>query len=130
MKLEQTIPTGDESILFVDDEKPIVDMATEILALLGYNVTACLSPKEGLDLFQKNPNHFDLAITDLTMPGMTGTELSVELLKIKPCLPIILCSGYGNLINTKTINNIGISKFILKPVTVKTFAYSIREVLD
>ncbi len=117
------------SILIVDDEKPIVEMTKEMLEHLGYKPTGILNPIDALNMFEKEPNKFDLVITDMTMPAMTGDKLSEKLLKIKPNLPIILCTGYSNLITEEKAKKIGIAKYVMKPFSVKTIANSIKEAL-
>ena len=91
---EERLPSGRERILFVDDEPPIGKMSSQIFERLGYSVTVCDSSMEALALFKAKPNDFDLVITDMTMPNMTGDKLAVELMKIRPDIPVILCSGY------------------------------------
>jgi CheY-like chemotaxis protein len=101
-----------------------------MLEALGYEVTIRTSSLEALETFQKNPSHFDLVITDQTMPGMTGAELSVCLLEIRPDIPIILCSGYSSVISEEKAMSMGIKKFALKPLSKKDIAVLIRKVLD
>ncbi len=123
------IPTGEESILFVDDEEVIVNMGKSMLEKLGYTVTASTSSREALDLFKQDPEKFDLVITDQTMPGMTGAELSVRLLEIRPDIPIIMCSGYSSVISEEKAMAIGVKKFALKPLTKKDLTRLVRTVL-
>ena len=121
---------GSEHILFVDDEVVLVDMGERMLSALGYRVTAVANGPEALKAFRENPDGFDLVITDMTMPGMTGAELSREILKIKPGFPIILCTGFSEIISEGEAKAMGIRRFLMKPVFLDTLAGEIRAVLD
>jgi PAS domain S-box-containing protein len=121
---------GSEHILFVDDEVVLVDMGERMLSALGYRVTAVANGPEALKTFRENPDDFDLVITDMTMPGMTGAELSREILKIKPGFPIILCTGFSEIISEGEAKAMGIRRFLMKPVFLDTLAGEIRAVLD
>ena len=112
----EQLPTGTERILFVDDEAPIAKMGSQVLERLGYSVTTRTSSMEALELFQSKPNDFDLVVTDMTMPNMTGDKLAVELMKIRPDIPVILCTGYSKKISDETASEIGIKAFAYKPV--------------
>ena len=124
------LPKGSELILLVDDEQPVIELTKDILEFLGYSVKTTLNPCLALEIFKENPKQFDLVITDMTMPQMTGAQLVKELLAIQPDLPTILCTGYSSLISEDTAKQIGISKYMTKPFTMETMAYAIREVLD
>ncbi len=121
---------GNERILFVDDEKALIKMGQKMLQKIGYKVTARTSGTAAIELFRRQKNKFDLVITDLTMPGITGIELSKEILKIRPNIPIILCSGYGKMLSIEQLKSIGIRRFIMKPMAIKDIAGTIRKVLD
>jgi CheY-like chemotaxis protein len=121
---------GLEHVLFVDDEVVLVDMGERMLSALGYRVTAVANGPEALKTFRENPEDFDLVITDMTMPGMTGAELSREILKIKPGFPIILCTGFSEIISEGEAKAMGIRRFLMKPVFLDTLAGEIRTVLD
>lgn len=121
---------GNEKILLVDDEEMLVNMGKDMLERLGYSVTVKRNGRQALEEFRKNPDQFDIIITDQTMPGMTGINLSREILAIRPDMPVILCSGYSSIISEDKANAIGIRKYIMKPVTQKTIARLIREILD
>lgn len=97
---------------------------------LGYAVTACTRSIEAFELFKNDPGKFDLVITDQTMPGMTGTDLARRMLLIRPDLPIILCTGYSNLISEASAKVIGIREFALKPLTKSSIGQLVRKVLD
>lgn len=120
---------GNERILFVDDEEMIAEMGTVMLNRLGYEVTAVSSSTEALELFQSNPAAFDLVITDQAMPDLSGYELSTELLKIRPELPIILCTGFSKKVNRKKALELGIREFVYKPLDRQKFSSAIRKVL-
>ena len=122
-------PGGSERILFVDDESSIIHMGKRMLSKLGYDVTTCLGPSEALEIFQKAPEAFDLVITDLTMPTMKGTDLARILLQMRPDLPVILCTGYGDQITTEQIHKIGIREMLVKPILRYNLAISIRQAL-
>ena len=124
------IPRGKESVLFIDDEKKLVELAQGMLKFLGYEVIAKNSSTEALELFRSQPDRFDLVITDQTMPHLTGDSLAVELLRIRPNIPIILCTGYSEKISMEAAEAIGIRKFIFKPIRIRELAKAIREVLE
>ena len=115
---------GNERILFVDDEKDLVYIAKIRLGKLGYNVTTCTSSEEALELFRKNTDDFDIVITDHTMPRMTGLRLAEEINKIRPSVPIILCTGL--LSETEKINAEIIREFMVKPFDIEALAKAIR----
>ena len=123
-------PTGNEKIMFVDDEDELIYIARETIESLGYKVTAKKSSIEALNEFREDPGNFDLVITDYTMPDMTGYELAGELLKIRPDIPIILCTGFSEMISTEKAKETGIREFIIKPINRITIATVIRDVLD
>ena len=124
------IPKGSERILYVDDDQGLLDMGETILRRLGYRVTATPSPIEALAWVKDRPDRFDLVITDQTMPRLTGENLTRELLRIHPGLPIILCTGHSELIDEKKAAKIGIRAFLFKPVVLEKLACTIRAVLD
>jgi len=124
------IPRGKEKILFVDDEKAMIDIIQPMLERLGYEVAVRTSSIEGLEAFRANSNRFDLVITDFTMPNMTGMELAKELFKLRSDIPVILCTGYSEHINEDKAKRIGIRAFMGKPVVLSEFACTIRKVLD
>jgi len=121
---------GSGSILFIDDEKAAVQMMTIMLNKLGFTVQAESSPLQALQLFRDNPEKFDLVITDLTMPEMTGLQLAGELRKTSPDLPVILMTGYGkNIEYTMPLNRYGVSKLLKKPVKLAQLASTVNELL-
>lgn len=124
------LPTGTESILFIDDEKDLADIGRQILEPLGYRVAALTSSREALEKFKNDPARFDLVITDQTMPQLTGIELAAEMLKIRPDLPIIICTGFSVHISEEKAKAIGIRQVLMKPLVVKEVARVIRSVLE
>jgi CheY-like chemotaxis protein len=123
-------PTGTEHILIVDDDGPIAGMMRKMLERLGYRVTACLGSLEALDIFTRHPDRFDLVITDLIMPKMTGVELAERILGIRPEKPIILCTGFSDVITEEDARKTGIREYIPKPVIRKDLARAVRRALD
>ncbi len=130
MPVIETIPSGSERILFVDDEELLVEMSRAMLKNLGYLVTVTTSSEEALTLFQNHPDQFDVVVTDQTMPGMTGMELAQQLLGIRPDIPIILCTGYSPLVSDDQVRDSGIKEFAMKPLDMKDIATLLRKVLD
>jgi len=119
-----------ERILLVDDEEQIVAMEKQMLEKLGYQVTACASSSEAWTVFSARPDQFDLMITDMTMPHMAGDRLSEKILDIRPNLPVILCTGYSDMINEDKAAALGIRKFVMKPVEKNELARAIRSALE
>ncbi|QEN06548.1 response regulator [Oceanispirochaeta crateris] len=130
-KQEDSVPIGgSEKILIVDDEDSILEITRRSLEGLGYEVTARKKSVEALELFASSPNDFDLIITDQTMPDLTGENLALEALKIRPEIPIVLCTGYSSHMNKEKALSIGLKGFIMKPYDMKEFLGSIRDILD
>uniref|UniRef100_A0A7C4MMD8 histidine kinase n=1 Tax=Desulfatirhabdium butyrativorans TaxID=340467 RepID=A0A7C4MMD8_9BACT len=127
---EEELLTGSERILLIDDEETIVQLSKEMLTTLGYRVTAMTQSKMALDLFRKNPLDYDLVVTDMTMPGMTGDLLAQECIKIRPDIPVILCTGFNRQINESRIAALGIRCMLLKPISIDVFSKTVRKVLD
>ena len=123
------IPRGQERVLFVDDEKSIVDMVGQLLQRLGYDVKAMQDPSEAFDLFKENPEKFDLIITDMTMPQMTGARFAEKLKKVRADIPVIICTGHSSLMDENKARDLGIEGYIMKPVSLIKIAKTIREVL-
>jgi CheY-like chemotaxis protein len=124
------LPKGKEHILLIDDEKVIVDIIQSMLENLGYKITARTSSIEALEAFRNKPEKYDLVITDMTMPNMTGKDLAKELMAIRSDIPIILCTGFSEQIDEIRAKGMGIRAFIMKPVIARDIANTIREVLD
>ncbi len=121
---------GKEHILFVDDEESLVTLGKELLIELGYKVSCTTDSTEALKMFAENPDHFDLVISDQTMPDLTGVDLIKKMKKIKPDVSTILCTGYSNQIDADKAHALGISAFVLKPLRLVTLSQLIRQVLD
>lgn len=121
---------GTECILFVDDEPTLTNIAEEMLIKLGYEVVTKTSSAEALELFKIEPDKFDLVITDMTMPDMTGDKLAQKIIEIRHDIPIILCTGYSEYITEEQAKKIGIQKYIMKPYVMRELAETIRKVLD
>ncbi len=122
--------TGNERILFVDDELDLVVLGRGMLEHLGYQVVAKNNAIDALKEFREKPNHFDAVVTDMTMPKMTGERLAQEIKKIRPDIPIILCTGFSEQINAQKAKAIGIKAFLMKPLTLNRLAKTVRAVLD
>jgi PAS domain S-box-containing protein len=124
------LPTGTEHILLIDDEDTIIDTGREMLEYLGYSVETFNNSAYALNEFKKNPEKYDLVISDMTMPEMNGDELAKKMIKIRPDIPIIICTGYNPQIDEKTAKAIGLKAFIFKPLTFQKLATTVRDVLD
>jgi two-component system cell cycle sensor histidine kinase/response regulator CckA len=121
---------GHERILLIDDEEQIIDIEQQILERLGYKVTPKTDSEEALEEFTSLPDHYDLVITDMTMPKMTGDQLARKIMDIKPDIPIILCTGFNETITEEKALAMGIDKFVMKPIVKDELASTIRAVLD
>jgi len=128
--IENKFSRGTERIMVVDDEPDIRDTMIEILGGLGYNVVGFENGERALYEFKQTPNQFDLVITDMTMPLMTGDKMSVEMLKIRENLPIILCTGYHESFTEEAALKTGIQVYVDKPVSAKKLSIIIRQLLD
>jgi PAS domain S-box-containing protein len=128
-KPEEPLPTGSERILFIDDEEVLVEIGSQMLERLGYEAVAKKSSVQALELFRAEPDRFDLVITDMTMPDMTGDKLARELMKIRPDIPVILCTGHSSLVSQEKAKEIGIRAFVMKPLVMRNFAETVRKVL-
>jgi len=122
-------PTGSERILFIDDEQALVEMGGQMLERLGYEVVTKQSSIEALELFRAEPDRFDLVITDMTMPKMTGDKLAQALMKIRSDIPIILCTGHSKLVSEEKAKDMGIRAFVMKPILKRTLAEAVRKTL-
>ena len=121
---------GQERIMLVDDEEQIVCMEEQMLQRMGYNVTVQIDSVEALEVFSQHPENFDLVITDMTMPRMSGDELAHKMMEIRPDIPIILCTGYNETMDEEKALAMGIDRFVMKPVIKDELAANIRNVLD
>jgi CheY-like chemotaxis protein/two-component sensor histidine kinase len=127
---EKSSAAGSERILLVDDEPMLAALGHDLLKALGYSVKACTSSAKALGIFKENPAAFDLVISDQTMPHLSGDELTVELLKIRPDLPVILCTGYSEIVNRANFQRCGAKKLLNKPLEKDQLGRAIRAVLD
>jgi PAS domain S-box-containing protein len=128
-ELPVSIKGGSERILFVDDEKMLADVGRQSLQRLGYEVVSRTSPIEALELFKAKPDHFHLVITDQTMPGMTGDVLARELMRLRPGLPVIICTGYSQTVDQKKAMQIGVKAFVMKPLLISELSAAVRKSL-
>jgi len=119
-------PRGRERVLLVDDEPTVVEMVQQMLERLGYEVVSHTSSTEALAAFERGPDQFDLVVTDMTMPHMTGTDLSKELMEIRPDVPIIMCTGFSELITEGKAEAMGIRALLMKPIVRRDLAEAIR----
>jgi len=127
---EETEPQGNERILYVDDEESLVTLARAFFESRGYRITATVSSVEAFRLFQENPDRFDLVITDMTMPEITGAELARALMKIRADIPVILCTGYSDSVSVEDVRRLKIREFVSKPVPLTELGRLVRRVLD
>jgi CheY-like chemotaxis protein len=130
VKLGDPILGGSERILFIDDEEILMSMGCSILEELGYSVTATANSAEAVELFRSRPDQFDLVMTDMAMPGMTGVDLSSEILKVRPDIPIILCTGFSQVITEEKARAMGIRAFAMKPLSLTSIAKLVRKALE
>ena len=127
---EEPLPTGTERILFIDDEEVLLEIGSQILEQLGYKVVTEKSSVQALELFRAEPDRFDLVITDMTMPHMTGDKLARELMTIRSNIPVILCTGHSRLVSEEKAQEIGIKAFVMKPLVMRNLAETVRKALD
>jgi len=125
----EPIKGGTERILFVDDEGAIIEMGELMLERMGYQVVTRTSSVKALEAFKANPAKFDLVITDMSMPNMTGDKLAFELIKIRPDIPVVLCTGFSEMISEEKAASLGIRGFLMKPIVMRDLSNKIREVL-
>ena len=126
----QSLPRGNETILYVDDEESLAILGKEMLSHLGYTVIPCSQSEAALDLFQAEPGRFNLIITDYTMPHMTGVELARRIIEIRPDIPIILATGFSAMVTPEKARTVGIRELVMKPISIKDLAMTVRKVLD
>ena len=123
------LPMGQERILLVDDEQPLVEIGKQMLERLGYTVAARTSSVEALALFKAQPDRFDLVITDIVMPNMTGETLAEKLMAIRADIPVILCTGYSEKFTRKHATAMGVQSFLMKPLLMQDLANTVRQAL-
>ena len=129
-QVAQEKPTSHgERILFVDDEESMVFLMERWLERLGYKVTGCTVPQKALEMFRSRPHDFDIVMSDLSMPEMSGVELAREILQIRPGMPILITSGYVALADNEEVRSLGLPDLLLKPNTVEELGEIIHGVL-
>ncbi len=124
------LPGGTEHLLLVDDEAALVELYRQGLKRLGYRVTGQTRSQDALEDFIRDPDQYDLLITDMTMPHMTGDELIARVREVRPDLPVILCTGYSARVSEEAAAELGINQFMMKPVGFVDLAQALRRVLD
>ncbi|NIM17092.1 MAG: response regulator [Candidatus Aminicenantes bacterium] len=129
-RLEEETSGGSECILLAEDEEALLEVSIQMMERMGYEVVGKSNPIEALEIFRSEPDRFDLVITDLTMPNISGLQLAKEVKRIKPGIPIILCSGYSTTIIKEEIKAIGVNDFVMKPIIKSELARVVRQVLD
>jgi CheY-like chemotaxis protein len=127
---DASLPAGKGVILFIDDEETIVRVGQHMLERLGYQAMVCTSSLAALEAFRQTPHHFDLVITDQTMPHMTGEVLARELRRIRPDIPIILCTGFSYTIDAEKAQAQGIDAFLMKPLAARDLGLVIQQILE
>jgi CheY-like chemotaxis protein len=130
LDVDEMLPKGNERILFLDDEPELAALGEQMLDELGYKVDTRTSSAEALELFRMKSHQFDLVITDMNMPHMTGDKLAREIINIRPDIPIILCTGYSDRISDEAAKKIGIRQFVMKPIEMRKLANIVRRALD
>jgi CheY-like chemotaxis protein len=123
-------PRGQGRILLIDDERPIVSLNQQRLERLGYQVSGHTDPKAALEMFSSDPYRFDLVITDMTMPHITGDRLAEKILELRPEMKIMLCTGYSSQISDQTAASRGIVRYLEKPVQMQQLAEAVWDVLS
>ena len=129
-ELPAPLPRGTERILLIDDEKDLVDIGCRMLEYLGYDVTGVVGSTEALKIFQRHPQRFDLVVTDMNMPVLTGDRLAQEIHRIHAEIPILLCTGFSDRVDQKRVQAAGVRKIVMKPLAMNILAEAVREVLD
>jgi len=129
IKISETLPTGSERVLLVDDEPSIIKMQEKSLERLGYSVTSRTSSIEALEAFRSSPDKFDLIITDMTMPNKTGDKLTNEVKAIRYDIPVILCTGFSEKLNSLK-DNLDVDGLLMKPIDRTLMSKMVRELLD
>jgi CheY-like chemotaxis protein len=130
MESTQTVfKSHGERVLFVDDEESLVFLMTQLLQRLGYQVTGCTSPEEALKMFRSGPRDFDVVVSDLSMPEMSGVDLARELLQIRPGMPILIASGYFGPADNEKVRSLGLPDLLLKPDTIEKLGQTLHNVM-
>jgi PAS domain S-box-containing protein len=124
------VPRGSERVLLVDDEQTVLELQKTVLERLGYTVTVCDNGLDALEKIRRNPDGYDLVISDMTMPVMTGDQLASEVMKIQKELSIILCTGFSRRLQKLEIDKLGVRAVVMKPFSGRELASTVRQVLD
>jgi signal transduction histidine kinase/ActR/RegA family two-component response regulator len=130
IKTLNVIPNGNEKILIIDDDITLADLGGKLLSLLGYQVVTHSDPRKALEQFHKSPHDFDLIITDMIMPGLTGDALAREVSKQRPDIPIIACTGFSDRVDENQLAQVGIRGILRKPITIHKLGRVIRQALE
>jgi len=128
--LRPSLPKGKERLLLVDDEEQVLGMLREMTEFLGYKVTCFTDSRDAWEAFAREPGLFDLVITDQTMPGLTGDGLAAKILQLRPRCPIILCTGFSEVVSEEKARELGVREYLLKPVVVTDLAQALRRALN
>jgi CheY-like chemotaxis protein len=128
-EISTPLPLGCEHILLVDDEQPLVEIGRQMLERLGYSVATRTSSIEALELFKVDPNRFDLVITDIVMPNLTGDKLAKKIINIRSDIPVVLCTGYSEKFTRQNASEMGIVSFLMKPLVMRDLANTVRQAL-
>jgi len=126
----ENLPEGNERILFVDDEKVLLDIGRDLLRRLGYRVATRASSLDAVEAFRANPLKYDLVVSDMAMPKMDGMQLARAIKSIRPDLPVILCSGFSERFGSMPLEDIGVEAILMKPMAYSELANTVRRVLD
>ncbi len=128
-EISTPLPMGCEHILLVDDEQPLVEIGRQMLERLGYSVATRTSSIEALEYFKVDPNRFDLVITDIVMPNLTGDKLAKKIINIRDDIPVVLCTGYSEKFTRQNASEMGIQTFLMKPLVMRDLANTVRQAL-
>lgn len=129
-EIKAELPKGNERILFIDDEESIVKVVSQMLTRLGYSVDSKINPLDALSDFKSAPDSFDLLISDMTMPNLTGDQFALEIKAIRSDIPIIICTGFSERMDDQKADHLGISGILIKPIVRSEMAKMVRKVLD
>ena len=129
-EISTPLPMGSERILFIDDEQPLVEIGKLMLERLGYSVATRTSSIEALELFKADSDRFDLVITDIVMPNMTGDKLAEKIMGIRADIPVVLCTGYSEKFTRRNASEMGIQTFLMKPLVMRDLATVVRQAIE
>jgi CheY-like chemotaxis protein len=123
------IPRGSGTVLAVDDELVVCQLQEQVLHRLGYEVVSCSSGMQALETFQRDRARIDLVLTDMTMPGMNGAELARRIKQLSPATPVIICTGFSDIMNEEKAKQLGIDGYLFKPVTMQQLSHALYDAL-